>query len=73
MDVINDDRNDYIDNIPGGELLINYRTNRRATIRVRDTNLSAVEVFGKGETQNEDMISLLTSRVANSAVNLPSN
>ena len=32
MDQNNDDRVDYVENIPGGDLLINYRTNKRATI-----------------------------------------
>ena len=32
MNTTNDNRNDFIENIPGGELLINYRNNKRATI-----------------------------------------
>ena len=34
MDEVNDDRNDYVDNIPCGELIINYRTNKRAKIQM---------------------------------------
>ena len=38
----NDERDEYVDNIPGGELLLNYRTNRRATIQMRASH-STVE------------------------------
>ena len=64
MDCNNDSRVDYVDNIPGGDLLINYRTNKRATIQQR-ASLTPLQ-FQKERTQSEDMIALLTSRVATS-------
>ena len=68
MDEVNDDRNDYVDNIPGGELIINYRTNKRAKIQMMSSQSYVEGTFNKRETQNDDMISLLTSRVASSQV-----